>query len=183
MNERPLLEKTLRQRTVSQVPENLRITAVDLKNEPISAIWFELLDHYARDPMGGGTGLSDYAKAHLVEQLKNLPTFHGALAFDGDEAVGLINCFAGFSTFAAKPLLNIHDVAVRAGRRRQGIGQALLAWAEARARQLGCCKLTLEVLANNLDAMASYTQAGYAPYVLDPAAGNALLMQKILLEP
>jgi len=30
--------------------------------------------------------------------------------------------------------------------------------------------------------MASYQQAGYAPYVLDPAAGNALLMQKILPE-
>ena len=168
---------------ISQVSENLRITAVDLKNGPISEIWLELLDHYACDPMGGGVGLSDYTKAHLVEQLKNLPTFHGALAFDGDEAVGLINCFAGFSTFAAKPLLNIHDIVVRQGRRQQGIGQALLGWAEGRARQLGCCKLTLEVLANNVDAMASYRRAGYAPYELDPAAGHALLMQKYLLEP
>ncbi len=173
----------MNQGTVSRTPESLCITAVDLKNGPISAVWLELLNHYARDPMGGGAGLSDYAKAHLVEQLKNLPTFHGALAFVGDEAVGLINCFAGFSTFAAKPLLNIHDVVVRQDQRRQGIGQALLEWAEGRARQLGCCKLTLEVLANNLGAMASYSRGGYAPYVLDPAAGHALLMQKNLLEP
>ena len=80
---------------------SLSIAAVDLKNLSISAVWLDLLDHYALDPMGGGEGLSAYAKAHLVEQLKTLPTFHGALAFLGEKPVGLINCFAGFSTFAA----------------------------------------------------------------------------------
>jgi hypothetical protein len=30
--------------------------------------------------------------------------------------------------------------------------------------------------------MAVYGAAGYAPYVLDPAAGKALLLQKILEE-
>ncbi len=160
----------------------LRIVAVDLENRAISTAWLELLDHYAHDPMGGGTGLSDYAKANLVNQLKDLPTFHGALAFTGDEAVGLINCFAGFSTFAAKPLINIHDIVTRAERRGQGVGQALLQWAEQRARELGCCKLTLEVLSNNTRAIASYERAGFAPYVLDPEAGHALFLQKYLPE-
>ncbi len=162
---------------------SLRITAVDLENAAISATWLDLLDHYARDPMGGGVGLSAYARTHLVDELKRLPTFHGALAWRGEKAVGLINCFAGFSTFAANPLLNIHDIVVHAVARRQGIGQALLQWAERRARQLGCCKLTLEILSGNTRAMASYARAGYAPYVLDPAAGHALLMQKLLPEP
>ena len=161
---------------------NLRIAAVDLKNGPISQAWLELLDHYAHDPMGGGEGLSAYAKAHLVGELADLPTFHGALAWEGDAAVGLINCFAGFSTFAARPLLNIHDIVTRAGRRGQGVGQALLGWAEQRARQLGCCKLTLEVLAHNDRALAAYERAGFAPYVLDPAAGSALFLQKFLTE-
>ena len=160
----------------------LQVVAVDLENEAISNAWQSLLDHYARDPMGGGTGLSDYAQANLVRELANLPSFHGALAFSGNQAVGLINCFAGFSTFAAKPLLNVHDIVVHASRRGQGIGQALLAWAEQRAGELGCCKLTLEVLSNNTRAMAAYQQAGYVPYVLDPAAGHALLMQKTLPE-
>ena len=160
----------------------LRVVAVDLENKAISTAWLDLLDHYAHDPMGGGTGLSDYAKAHLVSQLKDLPNFHGALAFAGDEAVGLINCFAGFSTFAAKPLLNIHDVVTRADQRGQGVGQALLQWAEKRARELGCCKLTLEVLSNNTRAMAAYERAGFAPYVLDPEAGHALFLQKYLPE-
>ena len=164
------------------VGQDFRIVAVDLQNKAISKAWLDLLDHYAHDPMGGGTGLSDYARANLVRQLKDLPTFHGALAFTGDEAVGLINCFAGFSTFAAKPLLNIHDIVTREERRGQGVGQALLQWAEQRARQLGCCKLTLEVLSNNTRAMASYERAGFAPYVLDPEAGHALFLQKYIPE-
>jgi len=161
---------------------SLSIAAVDLKNLSISAVWLDLLDHYALDPMGGGEGLSAYAKAHLVEQLQTLPTFHGALVFLGEKPVGLINCFVGFSTFAAKPLLNIHDVVVHADVRGQGIAQALLQWAETQARQLGCCKLTLEILSNNIPAMRSYERAGFEPYVLDPAAGHALLMQKYLQE-
>ena len=159
---------------------NLRIVAVDLKNPAESALWLALLDHYAHDPMGGGEGLSEYAHAHLVDELKDLPTFHGALALIDEQAVGLINCFAGFSTFAAMPLLNIHDVVVHADWRARGIGQALLQWAAERAQQLGCCKLTLEVLSNNTRALASYERAGFVPYVLDPAAGHALLMQKSL---
>ncbi len=160
----------------------LRLVAVDLKKQANSKAWLALLDHYARDPMGGGAGLSEYAKAHLVRELQDLPTFHGALAWRGDEAVGLINCFAGFSTFAAKPLLNIHDIVTRDDRRGQGVGQALLQWAEQRARELGCCKLTLEVLSNNTRAMAAYQRAGFALYVLDPAAGHALFLQKSLTE-
>lgn len=166
---------------------SLRIAAVDLKNGPISRAWLGLLDHYAQDPMGGGTGLSEHARTHLVRELRVFPGFHGALAWqmaaDGSEqAVGLINCFTGFSTFAAQPLLNIHDIVVHAGHRRQGIALALLDWAAQRARELGCCKLTLEVLSNNTAAMAAYDQAGFAPYALDPAAGHALFLQKLLPE-
>ena len=161
---------------------SLHVAAVDLYDPAQAAIWLDLLDHYARDPMGGGEGLSDYAKLNLVHTIRQVPGFHGALAWLDGEAVGLIDCFAGFSTFAAKPLLNVHDIVVHASRRGQGIAQALLAWAGQRAGELGCCKLTLEVLSNNARAMAAYRRAGFVPYVLDPAAGHALLMQKYLPE-
>jgi GNAT superfamily N-acetyltransferase len=161
---------------------SLRVVNLDLNEAVHAAALIELLDHYAQDPMGGGCGLKAEVKAALVDGLKGVAHFHGALALDGDTAVGLINCFAGFSTFAARPLLNIHDIVVRRERRGAGIGQVLLDWAATRARELGCCKLTLEVLSNNERALASYVRAGFAPYVLDPAAGHALLMQKILIE-
>jgi GNAT superfamily N-acetyltransferase len=160
----------------------LVVTATDLADQRHVAAFLDLLEHYASDPMGGGEGLSEYSQVHLVATLKEVPGFHGALAWLDGQAVGLIDCFAGFSTFAARPLLNVHDIVVRDTLRGQGIGQALLAWAERRAGELGCCKLTLEVLSNNTRAMASYRQAGFAPYVLDPAAGHALLMQKYLAE-
>ena len=88
------------------------------------------------------------------------------LAFDGDEPVGIATCFFGFSTFAARPLLNVHDLAVVPARRGDGIGRALLAEAEARARAAGCCKLTLEVQDDNHRARAVYARFGFTDYVL-----------------
>ena len=158
------------------------VRATNLSCPSQAAVWLALLDAYARDPMGGGAGLSDYAKANLVRRLQDLPSFHGAQAYRDETPVGLINCFTGFSTFAAQPLLNIHDVVVLPEWRGQGIARLLLDWAAARAGELGCCKLTLEVLSNNTAAMASYQRAGFIPYELDPAAGHALLMQKYLEE-
>jgi len=139
-----------------------------------------LLDHYAQDPMGGGHPLGEHARAHLVAALRSVPGYHGGLALDGERAVGLVNCFTGFSTFAAQPLLNIHDLVVHADARGRGIGAALLDWARQRAQDLGCCKLTLEVLSGNTRARKVYEAAGYEPYALDPESGEALLMQKRL---
>jgi GNAT superfamily N-acetyltransferase len=162
------------------MPPDVRVAAVDLDDPAQAASFLALLDHYARDPMGGGDGLHPGVRARLPAALRMQTGFHGALAWQGADAVGLINCFTGFSTFAAQPLLNVHDIVVRRDERGRGIGQALLAWAETRARELGCCKLTLEVLSRNERAMASYRRAGFVPYELDPAAGQALLLQKKL---
>ena len=139
-----------------------------------------LLDAYARDPMGGGTPLADDVKARLCDELAALPSAASFIAWIGDEAVGLVNTFEGYSTFKARPLLNVHDIAVLPAQRGRGVGQALLAACEAHARERGCCKLTLEVLSGNQRALRSYQRFGFAPYVLDPAEGHALLMQKWL---
>ncbi len=158
----------------------LAIAPIDLTDAMHTGALLTLLDHYATDPMGGGEGLCAETRANLISALQKLPNYHGGLAVSGGQAVGLINCFTAFSTFAAKPLLNVHDLVVHAGWRRRGIGQALLAFAETQARRLGCCKVTLEVLTGNRTALATYLRAGFAPYVLDPAAGQAVLMQKYL---
>ena len=159
---------------------NLSVIPADLDNPGHAASLLALLDHYARDPMGGGAGLSDHAKSTLIERLREIPHFYGALAFVDGHAVGLIHCFFAFSTFAAEPLLNIHDIVVLDEQRGKGVGKALLAHAEAVAQETGCCKLTLEVLSNNLAALKVYQRAGFAPYVLDPKAGSALFLQKKL---
>jgi len=140
----------------------------------------ELLDHYARDPAGGGEALSDFARANLVDSLAARPYIFSVLAFDGAAPVGLVNAIEGFSTFACRPLVNVHDVVVLAGHRSRGIAARMFAEVEAIARERGACKLTLEVLSGNRAARALYEKLGFDDYRLDPAMGEAKFMQKWL---
>ncbi len=138
-----------------------------------------LLDAYARDPMGGSTPLAEEVKARLPGDLVANPQAFSLLARIEGEAVGLANCFMGYSTFAAAPLVNIHDLAVLPGHRGAGIGKALMAAVEAEALKRGACKITLEVLSGN-PARHLYAREGYGDYQLDPATGHALFWQKRL---
>ncbi|THF60756.1 GNAT family N-acetyltransferase [Pseudothauera nasutitermitis] len=156
------------------------VVATDPRDPVHAAALVALLDHYAHDPMGGGEGLEPAVLDALPARLAERTDFISFLAYANKTPVGLINCFEGFSTFKARPLLNVHDIVVHADWRGCGVGQALLAAAEQAARTRGCCKLTLEVLSNNQRALAAYERAGFAPYVLDPAAGQALFLQKWL---
>jgi ribosomal protein S18 acetylase RimI-like enzyme len=143
----------------------------------------ELLDAYARDPMGGGEALSAFAKGNLVNCLAARPTAFSVLAFDqADEKtpMGLINCIEGFSTFACQPLVNVHDVVVLSDYRGQRVAEAMFALVHTIAAQRGACKLTLEVLSGNQSALRLYERIGFAQYQLDPAAGRAQFMQKWL---
>jgi ribosomal protein S18 acetylase RimI-like enzyme len=139
-----------------------------------------LLDAYARDAMGGGTPLSDAVRRALIPALAQQPNAFSLLAYIGDQPVGLANCFFGFSTFAAKPLINVHDVVVIESARGQGIGKALFAEIEHIAADAGACKVTLEVLSGNSPAKALYASLGYGDYALDPETGTALFWQKRL---
>ncbi|MDP2371242.1 GNAT family N-acetyltransferase [Rhodoferax sp.] len=142
-----------------------------------------LLDAYARDPMGGAEALSDFAKANLVAALAARPQAYSVLAFggaQGDTPVGLVNCIEGFSTFACRPLVNVHDVVVLDSYRGQRVAESMLALAEQIARQRGACKLTLEVLQGNTAAVRLYQRVGFANYQLDPAMGHAQFWQKWL---
>jgi ribosomal protein S18 acetylase RimI-like enzyme len=145
-----------------------------------AAALVELLDAYARDPAGGGEALSDFARGNLVQALAARPFVFSVLAFDGDTPVGLINAIEGFSTFACRPLVNVHDVVVRASHRGRGIAVRLFAEVEAIARERGACKLTLEVLSGNRAARSLYEKLGFDDYRLDPAMGEAQFMQKWL---
>ena len=45
----------------------IRICRVDYADPLHAHALVSLLEAYAQDPMGGGKGLSDYAKTHVVE--------------------------------------------------------------------------------------------------------------------
>jgi ribosomal protein S18 acetylase RimI-like enzyme len=159
----------------------IEIKAVDYGDPADQAALVSLLDMYARDPMGGRQALTPGVKLELCNQLARFPGAVSFLALVDGQAVGLLNAFLGFSTFKARPLMNVHDIAVLAQWRGQGVGQALLQAIEAHAQSLGCCKLTLEVLSGNVLAQRTYRSFGFENYALDHEAGVAALMQKWLV--
>ncbi|HEX5127544.1 MAG TPA: GNAT family N-acetyltransferase [Rhodocyclaceae bacterium] len=157
---------------------SVRILQTDFSDSHHREGFLQLLDHYASDPMGGGQGLSAYAREHLIERLRVRPRFVSFLAFDVQQPVGLINCFEGFSTFSARPLLNVHDIVVHREWRGRGIGRMLLTAVQTIATERGCCKLTLEVLDGNETALAVYASFGFKNFALDPRAGKAVFLEK-----
>ncbi|MBS0357370.1 MAG: GNAT family N-acetyltransferase [Proteobacteria bacterium] len=163
---------------------DLSIQPVDFDDEAQRNDFLDLLDHYMRGPTGSGKAMSDALRARLPDELRRRPTVLSFIAYwnkKGErQAAGLINCVEGFSTFAGRPLLNVHDIIVHEDFRRRGIATALLAHAEQVARERGCCKLTLEVLEGNTGARQAYLNSGFAGYQLDPAMGQALFMEKKL---
>jgi ribosomal protein S18 acetylase RimI-like enzyme len=158
----------------------LTVDKADYADAEDAAAIVQLLDLYARDPMGGGTPLSQQVKDNLIAGLAAAGNAFSVIARIDGKPVGLANCFFGFSTFAARPLVNIHDVVVDARFRGKGIGRALFAEIEGIAAARGACKVTLEVLSGNGPARALYASLGYGDYALDPATGAALFWQKKL---
>lgn len=159
---------------------DLHIVKADYADPTHARLLIDLLDAYARDPMGGGEPLRPEVRERLVPALAQRPTAFSVLAFAGDRPAGLVNCFEGFSTFACKPLINVHDFVVLPGFRGQGVGQAMMDFVEGIAKERGCVKITLEVLENNHAARKLYRKCGFTDYQLSAAAGNALFWQKYL---
>src|SRR3989442_13338639 len=105
---------------------SLSIVEADLSRPDHQDAVVAMIDAYASDPMGNGKGLSEDVRAALVPGLRNVPTTLIFLAYLDGNPVGIAACFHGFSTFAAKPLINIHDLSVLEGHRGHVIVRRLL---------------------------------------------------------
>jgi ribosomal protein S18 acetylase RimI-like enzyme len=139
----------------------ISVIEADLTDTQHQTAIVQLIDAYARDPMGDGQDLPADVRDGLISGLRQHPTSLVFLAFDGATPVGVAVCFIGFSTFAARPLINIHDLAVIPDYRGRGIGRLLLERVEAKGHDLGCCKLTLEVREDNHRAQRLYQRFGF----------------------
>jgi ribosomal protein S18 acetylase RimI-like enzyme len=140
----------------------------------------EILDSYARETVGGGRPLRSEVRARLIPRLQEQSNAHVWMAFTPHRAVGVAICFQGFSTFAARPLLNLHDLAVLPDHRGQGVGTALLQAVEAGAEELGCCKITLEVQENNVRARELYVRVGFGDFAPGDEDSPTFLLEKKL---
>ena len=155
-----------------------RVVQVDYADQAQVASLIELLDMYSQDPMGAGEPLPENVKQRLAHDLPGLAGALSLIAWVDEVPVGFLNAFAGYSTFKAMPLLNIHDIAVRPAWRSQGVGGQLVAALVQLAASRGCCKITLEVLSGNIKAKSLYQRMGFEDYALDPRVGVATFMQK-----
>ena len=143
------------------MPDEIKIVDADLSRVDHQNAIVAMLDAFMRDPDDDGTPLPEAAKRNLIPGLRAHPACYVFLAYSGDAPVGFSICFLGFSTFNARPLLNIHDIFVDSSVRGKGIGRMLLDHIESKARELNCCRLTLEVREDNQVARALYRKFGF----------------------
>ena len=157
------------------------IQHINLHGEQHGNDLLTLLNNYACDPMGGGSALPLYTQQNLIKQLQKRSDYIGLIAYQGKNAIALLNAFEGFSSFAAQPLINIHDLYVAPAQRGQAVLELLFDELEKIAKQRKCCKLTLEVLSNNQRAKSAYKKIGFSAYELSSDAGHAIFWQKKIL--
>ncbi len=138
----------------------ITIRLADLTAPEDRAAICRLTREYSATVFNDGSFLSDEVLARLPDAMLAHGGIRTFMAFDDSgSAVGLATCITSFSTFAAAPVLNIHDLCVTETQRGQGVGALLLEAVEAAAREQGYAKVTLEVVHDN-PARRLYARAG-----------------------
>jgi ribosomal protein S18 acetylase RimI-like enzyme len=122
-----------------------------------------LIDVYLNDDMGEKRRLSDDLKDKIISWFIASQCALLFFAKYDKDIVGLSVCFVTFSTFYGRGVLNIHDLIVLPQYRKNGIARRLLEAVEKKAKELDCCKVTLEVREDNHKAMALYQHMGFGP--------------------
>jgi len=143
----------------------LSILQVDLQNQLHCAQIIKLLNDYMNDPMGNNRPLPKELAPQIIAGLKQHSGFLGFFVMADDQFAGLANCNVNFSTFQAKPLINIHDFIVAPEYRNIGAGHFLLRGMINYASQNGYCRVNLEVREDNLTAKSLYKKMGFSDCV------------------
>lgn len=140
---------------------SITILEADLEDAAHCAGVVECVDAYAGDVMGGQRPLSAEVRDAMIPGLRRASSRLILLARSENQIVGAAICFSGFSTFSAKPRLNVHDLTVLPDFRGRGVGRKLLEGVIARAERLGCSGVTLEVRKDNANARHLYRSLGF----------------------
>lgn len=78
-----------------------------------------------------------------------------------NQSVGFVQIYPSFSSVRCKPIWILNDIFVASDARRLGVGDALMAAAEASARRAGVAYLTLTTAHTNHPAQRLYERSGY----------------------
>ena len=138
---------------------NVTIVDADLSRADHQRAIVTMLDAFMLEQ--DGVPLSQQARREMIPGLRAHPACYILLAYRDGLPVGFSICFLGFSTFNARPLINIHDIFVNSSVRGMRIGAMLLERIDAKARELNCCRITLEVREDNAVARGLYRKVGF----------------------
>ena len=140
---------------------NIAFSFCDFSNEEHCSKLAALIDQYIVDPMGGGTRQTPLQQLRLVDGLASHPSSFVLFILNNQQIIGLATCFINFSTFKAKPYINIHDLIIEHNFRAQGFGKCLLQQIESISKDRNYCKITLEVREDNRAAKNLYSNLGF----------------------
>jgi ribosomal protein S18 acetylase RimI-like enzyme/uncharacterized damage-inducible protein DinB len=166
--------------TRSPIGMHADIVEADLSRPDHQEAVVALIAAYAKDPMGNSGPLPPDVMERLIPGLRAHPTTLILLAYADGRPIGIASCFVGFSTFYARPLVNIHDLAILPEFRGREVGRRLLDAVSDKAKALGCCKVTLEVHESNAKARRMYEAAGFAPGAAREPGGRWLFYARPL---
>lgn len=139
----------------------IHIIKGDLDNMEHAEQFLRLTSAYMADLMGGADPWTDQQKVDVIQEMKQNPCALVLFAKADDKIVGICTCFYAYSTFLAKPLLNIHDIFVDEQYRGMGIAKKLIGSVDQEAVNKNCGKITLEVRRDNLNARDLYKNQGF----------------------
>jgi ribosomal protein S18 acetylase RimI-like enzyme len=148
----------------AELATKVTIVDADLSRADHQNAIVAMLDAFMLDQ--DGEPLSEQARRGMIPGLRAHPACYISLAYRDGSPVGFSICFLGFSTFNARPLINIHDIFVDSSVRGMGIGAMLLKRIEAKAHELNCCRITLEVREDNRVARGLYRKVGFGRVVV-----------------
>ncbi len=130
------------------------------KNEHVEH-FVRLTSEFMADEMGGKISWTKDQKDKVVNDMRIHPCSIILFAIVNGKYAGLCTCFFAYSTFLAKPLLNIHDIYIEESLRGHGIGKKMVKAVEGVAERNNCGKITLEVRKDNLNARDLYKSQGF----------------------
>jgi len=109
------------------------------------------------------TVVAEGIRRDLLEHLENPPpaSFMYVAETDDGDRVGFLHLQTMTDYFSGGLNCHISDLAVAAGHDGQGVGRALLGWAEQFAREHRCERITLGVFPGNERARRMYEAAGF----------------------
>jgi len=140
---------------------NIEIIEGNLRDEQHAENFLRLTSAYMTDPMGEAMVWDDQQRKDVINNMKDHPCAVVLFAKAQGKFVGLCTCFYAYSTFLAKPLMNIHDIYVEESARGLGVGTQLVQAIGDIAAKKNCGKITLEVRKDNLNARDLYKGQGF----------------------